>query len=134
MEDCRAVLNQIDQAIRVLDNTVVGVERAWGENEPVEEVVAVPDRDTVSQVMTAPARLEAVVASLTAATIGENRSRICCNTGEGRTHGCQEVLVTTMHLRHLYATTSSQGLAGNWKCAVASGLKLEGKHGQEKCS
>jgi hypothetical protein len=35
---------------------------------PEAEVVAVPERDTVSQVTIAPARLEAVVASLTTAT------------------------------------------------------------------
>ena len=35
---------------------------------PVAEVVAVPERDTVSRVMTAPARLKAVVASLTTGT------------------------------------------------------------------
>ena len=35
----------------------------------VEEVVAVPERDTVSQVMAVSARMEAVVASLITATI-----------------------------------------------------------------
>ena len=39
---------------------------------PVAEVIAVPERDTVSQVMTAPARLEAVVASLTTVTNSEH--------------------------------------------------------------
>ena len=32
MKDCRAVLTQKDQPIRVRDNTVVGVERAWKED------------------------------------------------------------------------------------------------------
>ena len=36
--------------------------------EPVEEVVAVPERETVFQVTTAPVRLEAVKASLITAT------------------------------------------------------------------
>ena len=38
---------------------------------PVEEVVAVQERETVSQVMTPPCRLGAVIASLTTATNGK---------------------------------------------------------------
>ena len=89
---------------------------------PMEEVLAVPERDTSSQVMTASARPEAVTASLT--------------TAERRKFGAEHVETLekeTPFLSQGYVTTPSDvtsvvhGQQIQWRIAIQSSTKLKNR-------